>query len=602
MKPITAFAALSIAAGPLLAAPAAALQIDVLDADGKPLVGAMATFTPDGMPALGNDDAGYPRRGVTHPTVAVPTRFSDRSGRLILPADRAGSLRVRFPERQDALLRIGAGIDATTVTLRPFDDPAAAAHARPSNAWTAALAAELGDEGLAKRFLFQCGFCHQQGSAPMRIPRDEAAWEAVIERMVGYGARLPSTDQAVLPALLTDAWARMLAEPSRIPEATRPGSDVSWFQVTSWPAGSGFSQMHDALAHSNGRVYVGDNIQDRLWEFDVRAGTFRIHVLPHDSGDEIGGLIAARLAAFPQHDDYVALHSLAEDPADGHIFMTPSNVRRIIEFDPESGDFTVHRLPGGLYPHTIRADGRGRVWFTLALSNQIGMIERSTGEVRLFDLPSRNWRESLTLWAMPTLFYLAAEWGLPLNKFPVDGISSGVPLPYGLDTAPDGTVWFTRMHAGDIGRIDPRTLEIELIPSPFMGPRRIRVDSGGHAWFTAFPESALVRLDRVTRRFEKFDLPIEPAGSETPYALGMDRRRSVVWVTGTNSDSLYAWQMTARRWHVIPLPDRMTFTRDIDIGPDGSAWASNGAFPSWHVEDGQPDLIRVRGPWADAER
>lgn len=581
------------------AAPASALDVRVMAADGSPLAGVMATWTPDGMPPLAADDDGYPRRGVTHATTPRVSSFSDADGRVSVVATSSGRLRLRLPEHQDAEFAVSAGLAASTVTLHPFADPRSAAWARPSNAWTSALSDLIGDADMARRFRFQCGFCHQQGAPAMRVPRDAAAWHEVNTRMVGYGARMPSADQKVMPERLAAAWSRLLADPTLVPTATPHASDLHGFRIEAWPAGDLYSQMHDSLAHSSGRIYVGDNIQDRLWEFDPAAGTFRIHVLPHDPGDRIGGLIAARLAAFPRHVDYVALHSLAEDPADGHLFMTPSNVRRIIEFAPETGEFTVHRLPGGLYPHTVRADGRGRIWFTLALSNQIGMLDRPSGEIRLFDLPSRNWREALTLWAMPTLFYLAAEWGLPLSKFPIDLISSGVPLPYGIDTAPDGTVWFTRMHAGDIGRIDAQSLAVELIPSPVMGPRRIRVDGAGHPWFTAFPESALVRLDRVTRRFERLDLPVEPVGSETPYALGMDRRRGIVWVTGTNSDSLIAFEIVSRRWHVVPLPDRMTFTRDIDIAHDGSAWSSNGAFPAWHIEDGQPDLIRVVPPWAD---
>ncbi len=582
----------------LAATSAAALEVRIVDAGGTPLVGAMATWTPENMPPLGTDDDGYPQRDVDHPTVARTTVFSDADGKATLDVAAPGRLRVRLPEYIDVEVAVGVARTTTTVTLAPYDDPRMAAWARPSNAWTAALSEQIGDPDMARRFRFQCGFCHQQGSAAIRVPRDEATWHEINTRMVGYGARMPSSDQKVMPALLSQGWAKLLADPSLIPLATPHGPDLHGFRVETWPAGDGFSQMHDSLAHPNGSIYVGDNIQDRLWEFDPAAGIFRIHVLPHDPDDRIGGMIAARLAAFPRHVDYVALHSLAEDPADGHLFMTPSNVRRIIEFAPASGEFTVHRLPGGMYPHTIRADGRGRLWFTLALSNQIGMLDRRSGETRLFDLPSRNWRETITLWAMPLLFRLAADWGLPLSKFPIDMISSGVPLPYGLDVAPDGTVWFTRMHAGDIGRIDAETLELELIPAPVTGPRRIRVDGAGHPWFTAFPESELVRLDRVTRRFERFELPVEPVGSETPYALGMDRRRGVVWVTGTNSDTLMAFEIVGQRWHVVPLPDRMTFTRDIDIAPDGSAWASNGAFPAWHVEDGQPDLIRVVPPWA----
>ncbi|MEY3476996.1 MAG: hypothetical protein RLY65_1396, partial [Pseudomonadota bacterium] len=41
--------------------------------------------------------------------------------------------------------------------------------------------------------------------------------------------------------------------------------------------------------------------------------------------------------------------------------------------------------------------------------------------------------------------------------------------------------------ADDIARIDPQTLEVEMIPTPFAGPRRIRFDR-------------IARLNRVWRK------------------------------------------------------------------------------------------------------
>jgi streptogramin lyase len=75
---------------------------------------------------------------------------------------------------------------------------------------------------------------------------------------------------------------------------------------------------------------------------------------------------------------------------DGHLFITPSAQRCIIEFDPATKAFGLHEIGGGFYPHTIRVDAKDRVWFTLALSNQIGMLDRATGRFTLYDLPRRG--------------------------------------------------------------------------------------------------------------------------------------------------------------------------------------------------------------------
>ena len=48
--------------------------------------------------------------------------------------------------------------------------------------------------------------------------------------------------------------------------------------------------------------------------------------------------------------------------------------------DPDTGEFTRHKMDEGFYPHTIRTDDQDRVWFTLALSSQVAMFDRETEE------------------------------------------------------------------------------------------------------------------------------------------------------------------------------------------------------------------------------
>ena len=50
-------------------------------------------------------------------------------------------------------------------------------------------------------------------------------------------------------------------------------------------------------------------------------------------------------------------------------------------------------MDSGFYPHTIRFDAKDRVWFTLALSNQVGMFDRSHRPFTRYDLPFRSFME-----------------------------------------------------------------------------------------------------------------------------------------------------------------------------------------------------------------
>ncbi len=185
-------------------------------------------------------------------------------------------------------------------------------------------------------------------------------------------------------------------------------------------------------------------------------------------------------------------------------------------------------------------------------------------------------------------------WGIPLaNWLPIDWESNGTPLPYGIDITPDGKVWFARLHTKQIGMLDPESGSITMVATPFIGPRRLRADAEGNLWIGAFAESKLARYTPSSGVFSLFDLPVSPKGSETPYGLNVDKQRGTVWVNGNQSDSLYAFDVSTETWRAFPLPRRTTFTRDVEIADDGTVYTSNSAFPSWHIEDGQPTLIRV---------
>jgi streptogramin lyase len=565
----------------------------VTDPSGQPLATVMVRERRADGPNLDTSDDGYQAPGVARVVAPEITRFSDAAGRVEF-ADRSEPMeyRIRKPGYQDLSVRPALEQREVPVTLQPETDPVKLAEARPASSWLGAL--DLGDAETKLHFQLQCAFCHQQGNAFIRIERTPEEWSTVIRRMVRYGSRLATQDQRALPAQLSAGFRKLRENPDLIPDPLPWSPALAGATITEWPIGDIFSQVHDMLVGRNGHVYVADNIQDRLYEVDPRTDQVTVYRIPHRPGEKNGGLIAGRLRDFQKHDSTSNAHSLAESLVDGHIFITPSAQRRLVEFDPDSKQFTLHEMPGGLYPHTIRVDRKDRVWFTVALSNQVAMFDRGTGKFTLYDLPTRGLREWLNVRLIGLIFKLI-NWGVPLaNWLPIDRAATGTPLPYGIDVTPDGKVWFARLHTDEIGSIDPDTGKVTMVATPFKGPRRLRSDADGNLWIAAFPESAIARYEPANGRFTRFDLPVSPKGSDTPYSLNVDRPRGIVWVNGNQSDSLYAFDIAAGTWSVIPLPRRVSFTRDVEFDPQGTAYTSISNFPSWHVEDAQPTLIEVR--------
>jgi streptogramin lyase len=291
----------------------------------------------------------------------------------------------------------------------------------------------------------------------------------------------------------------------------------------------------------------------------------------------------------PNANAHVGPHSLQIAP-DGTVWLTLSFGNQIAGFDPKTKQWELYALDEGLYPHTLRFDGAGRIWFSVAVSNHLGMLDRKTGRVITIRLPAASWGQALALRALPAVFWLARH--VDLGELEV-GEGVDLPVPYGVDVAPDGGVWFSQLNQHRIGRLDPETLAIEMIDTPFTGPRRLRFDSKGRLWIPGFSASLLARFDPKTREFRTWPLPTVPAGSETPYALNVDLRTDAVWICGTASDSLLRFDPGTETFTAIPLPTRVTYTREIDFDAQGRVWTSNSNLPTWQVEGGYPRVVRV---------
>ncbi|NVK25319.1 MAG: hypothetical protein HWE10_10365 [Gammaproteobacteria bacterium] len=581
----------------LISTKTSATTVNVKDEQGNALHKVMVMQTPIEVYQLDKSDQGYVPERTKAYIDQVTTLFTDQQGQVVFSdyKNKPVRIRLRAPEMQDVTVETTGG-KTIELVMKPITDPLKLAESRPANTWLSALNFGADEEAadLKKHYILQCGFCHQQGSYFFRRPRAQENWQEIMNRMIGYGARIHDDAQKVLPELLANEYRTLYENPELVPKGTNWSPVLQNAEITSWPIGDAFSQMHDLLYHSNGLVYVGDNLQDRMYEINPKTGEFTLYKLKRESYDEHGGLMGARLASFPKHETYAGIHSFAESPKDGNIFITTSYQQRLVEFNPRTKEFTNHHMDAGYYPHTIRVDKQDRVWFTMALSNQIAMFDRKKETFELFDLPARNIQESFTISFMGIILKLM-EWGLPIaNWVSIDEQSSGLPMPYGIDITPNGDIWFARLLADSIGKIDAKTKQVTVYDTSFKGPRRLRTDSKGNLWIAAFPESMIVKFDPVSETFTNYPIPVYPLGSESPYSLNVDTKRDIVWINGNTSDALYSYEIDADKWTHYPMPKRVTFTRDVEIAPNGDVYTTNSSFPSWHIEDAQPTLIRLK--------
>jgi virginiamycin B lyase len=559
------------------------LKGGVLDASGAPVAGAWVTTS-----------RGSPSHAITV--------FSDAAGHFRVP-EPAGAgplaLRVRRVGFRDLVQPEAAGGGPLALRLEREDDPAALAAQLPANRWYALVLDRVGDPAEREELVRQCTYCHQQGSAATRQVRTPEEWRQVLALMGRMGGMVSQDLRERIPTLFDAAYDPARAVPAlraRLREAAEPPpARVRRARIDEWELGGHTSMLHDIAVHPDGRIYAVDMGEDELYRLDPSApdGARRAWRIPQDDLP-LGGVFATAKPLVPSSNARVGPHSLQVAP-DGSLWITLALGDELARFDPETEQWTTHPLSDGYYPHTLRFDRRGRIWFTLAASNQVGMYDPATGESHTVRLPARTLGQDLMLRAMPLLLWLGRHFDLRGAAAESDFTA---PVPYGIDVAPDGGVWFSQLNEHRIGRVDPDSFAVQMVETPFPAPRRLRFDSQGRLWIPSFSGSLVARFDPQTRAFETWKIPVDPPGTAVPYALNVDRRTDTVWICGSESDSLIRFEPTTEEFTIYPLPTRVTYTREIDFDAAGRVWTSNSNAPAWQIEGGVPRVLRLEPQFA----
>jgi streptogramin lyase len=177
-------------------------------------------------------------------------------------------------------------------------------------------------------------------------------------------------------------------------------------------------------------------------------------------------------------------------------------------------------------------------------------------------------------------------------------------FPYGIDVNPvDGSIWYAKLYANKIGRIDPATMAITEFDTPMKGPRRPRFDAKGVLWIPSFDEGGLMRFDTASKAFESWKIPgLADKEYEVPYALNVDRASGDVWVTANNTDRVLRFSQATKTFQSYPSPTRVTVLRDMSFTKDGRVCSSSSNLPAYAIEDRVPSFICIDPQGADKDR
>ncbi len=573
-------------------APARGIAGIVKDEKGRPLAGAWVT-------AVNATIASHPRKTVV----------TDENGRYAIPDllwPGPYQLRVRVYGYADKWIKNVSVGSVVNIDYGAGDTlgPAETAAQYPAQYWLSLLDAPPESKVKAAGFQDQrhwmgqfnliCLLCHQLGNTPTRRPKTRAEWDAVLKlagNMDGF-ANLLNRD-LLLETLA--AWSEKIKAGALPPEAPpRPTGKAARYVLTEWDIGTPFSYQHDfATAYvwdprigaappkgASGKwVYTGDIGWGTIYGVNIETGEVKVWEIPFAPAQR-WGFQSWNVYPWKSHPHtlevdrdgrLVILADISdEDPA----IVYPVGNRDIVLFDPRTERWTP--IMTRCDTHTVRIDQQGRYW----LSGNIDLL-------CMYDPKAAK----------------EQQWELPITFKSLAGFL------YGIDVAPDGTVWFSQPFANYIGRYDPTTDSIKQweVPAPGYGPRRLRTDSKGNVWMPLV-SGHLGLFDPKAERFRFWVTPgprrpLPLGGADYHYNLFVDRtgnagKRDTVYISGTDSDSIIAFDPEMEEFVVYRIPTLGFFIRELEAF-DGAIWTVYSNDPAKHVEKDPdqevpvPKLVRL---------
>ena len=528
------------------------------------------------------------------------TVYTAPDGSYVNTVDFSGTVtvRARLPYFEDVTKEVLVAADkpvSADFVLSKITDPQTLSDSLTASAHLTRV--QWKDPVMRDAFVNNCNSCHQLGNATTRIQRDEAGWTTTIQKMEFFAVLTNAQQKGIAKALT----AGMDGKPVRAIQTYDVGPQLRNAKVHEWLVGDGVSFIHDAIVGQDGKLYGSDEGHDVIWVLD--RTTHKIEKYPEPDIDlPKGGLFSGMPFPIGSFEGKHGPHSMAQT-SDGLIWITNALSSTLMSFNPKTKAFKTYEVGRThLYPHTIRVDKKDVIWFTCMVSNEVVRFDPRTEKFTVIGLPHNGfWRAMADIFTPYALKIAAWFPGHNLHnelgahkRFGVDH-KEIMNAPYGIDINPvDGSVWYGKVYADKIGRIDPVTLEVVEYDTPLKGPRRPRFDRNGILWIPAFGDSGLMAFNPKTAVFQTYKLPLlAPNEYEVPYALNVHPKTGNIWITSNMSDRSFIFDPKSKSFSTYPSPTRVTWMRDWEFTTDGQGCSSNSNLPAYAIEDGVDSFVCI---------
>jgi len=180
---------------------------------------------------------------------------------------------------------------------------------------------------------------------------------------------------------------------------------------------------------------------------------------------------------------------------------TPPGKLALFSYTAQSWAIIV-TLPAGYgQPVFVAVDGAGKVWFTMPVTNAIGMYDPASTTV--------------SQWAVPTSS--AGPWDITISS--------------------NGIIWFTEHYVNKIASFDPNAQTFHEISTPASNsqPYGITADSSNNIWFTENPDTVAL-IGEYTNQGTLQEYKIRNTSTNgtglTPHLITIDTNGNIWWSEG----------------------------------------------------------------------
>ena len=385
-------------------------------------------------------------------------------------------------------------------------------------------------EGREKRALLNCIACHTLERVARSEYTSKQFIESVLPRMQAYvnqsipgapqlrrGERLMEErgDQRVQVyrelgdylALINRSSAKNWSYPLK--PFARPKGEATRVVYTEYDLPRKLAQPHDVILDDKKQIWYSafgdqkigrvDPATGAVKEFDIAISKpeFPTGVLALRSDREgklwIGNMYQASIARFdqgtetfqffgPEAKDNLASTQLNQVAAnnshvDGKVWAQNSGFAGVHRFDLATGKsetwapFKDAKEPHNIYD--VISDSHNNAFFTDFRQHHIGRIDAKTGEVKLYELPTKG--------ASPRRGSMDAQ----------------------------DRLWFGEYRGHNIGMLDTKTGAMRewLVPTPFSAPYDVTLDKNEFAWTGSMTTDRVARLNTRTDAFTEYLLP-----------------------------------------------------------------------------------------------